>query len=115
MPNLFGQHYSKRVTPGFGRRCFQVANARKATLMEGIERGADLIEVFNASGLCFSILPGRAGCGVGALQRDVALLSAATPVMWGQRFMSHKAMAGCAAFLGAGAQLRHDLYRPSRG
>ncbi len=38
----------------------QVALARRAELVEGNERGADLIEVFNASGLCFSLLPGRA-------------------------------------------------------
>ena len=38
----------------------QLAGARRAELVEGNERGADLIEVFNASGLCFSVLPGRA-------------------------------------------------------
>jgi hypothetical protein len=38
----------------------QLAGVRKAELVEGNERGADLIEVFNASGLSFSILPGRA-------------------------------------------------------
>ena len=38
----------------------QLAGARRAEMVEGIERGADLIEVFNASGLCFSVLPGRA-------------------------------------------------------
>lgn len=37
----------------------QLAGARYAHLVEGNERGADLIEVFNASGLCFSVLPGR--------------------------------------------------------
>jgi hypothetical protein len=38
----------------------QLASARRAELTEGLEQGAGLIEVFNASGLCFSILPGRA-------------------------------------------------------
>ena len=38
----------------------QLAGARKAELVEGMERGSDLIEVFNASGLCFSVVPGRA-------------------------------------------------------
>jgi len=31
-----------------------------AELIEGTERGAGLIEVHNASGLSFSVLPGRA-------------------------------------------------------
>ena len=34
--------------------------ARRAERREGFERGADLIDVFNASGLGFSVLPGRA-------------------------------------------------------
>lgn len=60
MPNLFGQRYSKRQLLDLVGDISQVAHARKAELVEGNERGADLIEVFNASGLCFSILPGRA-------------------------------------------------------
>ena len=60
MPNLFGQSYTKRELLDLVGDISQVANARKAALTEGIERGADLIEVFNASGFCFSLLPGRA-------------------------------------------------------
>lgn len=60
MPNLFGRNYSKRQLLDHVGDMSQVANVRKAELVEGNERGADLIEVFNASGLSFSILPGRA-------------------------------------------------------
>ena len=60
MPNLFGRTYTKRELMDHVGDISQVANARKAALTEGVERGADLIEVYNASGLCFSILPGRA-------------------------------------------------------
>jgi len=60
MPNLFGRTYSKRELLDRVGDMTQVANARKAALTEGIERGSDLIEVFNASGLGFSLLPGRA-------------------------------------------------------
>lgn len=59
MPNLFGRNYSKRQLLDLVGDMSQVAGARKAELVEGNERGADLIEVFNASGLSFSILPGR--------------------------------------------------------
>jgi hypothetical protein len=60
MPDLFGQSYTKREVLDRVGDVSQVANARKAAMTEGIERGSDLIEVYNASGLCFSILPGRA-------------------------------------------------------
>ena len=60
MPTLFGQTYTKRELLDHVGDISQVAHAHKAALTEGIERGSDLIEVFNASGLCFSILPGRA-------------------------------------------------------
>jgi len=38
----------------------QVAGIRRGELVEGTERGAGLMEVTNASGLQFSVLPGRA-------------------------------------------------------
>jgi Domain of unknown function (DUF4432) len=60
MPNLFGRNYTKRQLLDLVGDMSQVAGARKAELVEGNERGSDLIEVFNASGLCFSVLPGRA-------------------------------------------------------
>lgn len=59
MPELFGREYTKRQLLNLVGDMSQVAGARKAELVEGNERGADLIEVFNASGLCFSVLPGR--------------------------------------------------------
>jgi hypothetical protein len=60
MPRLFGRDYSKRELLDRVGDMSQLAGARRAELMEGHERGAGLIEVFNASGLCFSLLPGRA-------------------------------------------------------
>lgn len=60
MPTLFGQTYTKRQLLDLVGDMTQVASARRAELIEGQEQGAGLIEVFNASGLCFSVLPGRA-------------------------------------------------------
>ena len=60
MPELFGRTYTKRELLDLVGDMTQLANARKAAFGEGIDRGSDLIEVYNASGLCFSILPGRA-------------------------------------------------------
>ena len=59
MPSLFGRNYTKRELLDRVGDISQVAGARFARLVEGNERGADLIEVSNASGLNFSILPGR--------------------------------------------------------
>ena len=59
MPHLFGCDYSKTQLLERVGDMTQLASARRAELVEGNERGSDLIEVFNASGLCFSILPGR--------------------------------------------------------
>ncbi|MEM7032724.1 MAG: aldose 1-epimerase family protein [Chloroflexota bacterium] len=60
MPMLFGKTYSKRQLLDLVGDISQVAGLRRAELVEGNERGADLVEVFNGSGLCFSVLPGRA-------------------------------------------------------
>lgn len=60
MPKLFGRNYTKQQVTDLVGDMSQVAMARRAELVEGNERGADLIEVFNASGLSFSLLPGRA-------------------------------------------------------
>jgi hypothetical protein len=59
MPKLFGRQYTKQQLLNLVGDMSQVAGARKTELMEGDERGTDLIEVFNTSGLCFSELPGR--------------------------------------------------------
>ena len=59
MPQLFGREYTKKQLIERVGDMTQLASARRAELVEGNERGAELIEVFNASGLCFSILPGR--------------------------------------------------------
>lgn len=58
--SLFGQEYTRRELLDRVGDMSQLAGARRAELVEGNERGAGLIEVFNASGLGFSVLPGRA-------------------------------------------------------
>ena len=60
MPKLFGRNFTRRQLLERVGDISQVMHARRAELSEGFERGADLIEVFNASGFSFSVLPGRA-------------------------------------------------------
>lgn len=60
MARLFGKEFTRRELLDLVGDMSQVAHARYGELKEGSDRGADLIEVFNASGLCFSLLPGRA-------------------------------------------------------
>ncbi len=60
MPRLFGRNLSREQLTDMVGDMSQLAGVRRAELVEGNERGSDLIEVFNASGLCFSVLPGRA-------------------------------------------------------
>jgi hypothetical protein len=59
MPKLFEKNYTKRQLTDLTGDMSQLAYARRGELVEGNERGADLIEVFNASGLGFTVLPGR--------------------------------------------------------
>ena len=60
MPKLFGRNFTRRQLLDRVGDISQLMHARRAELSEGFERGADLIEVFNASGFGFSVLPGRA-------------------------------------------------------
>jgi len=60
MATLFGRLHTRQQILDRVGDISQVAGVRRAELTEGNERGAGLIEVFNASGLCFSLLPGRA-------------------------------------------------------
>ena len=60
MARIFGKEYTRRELLDLVGDMSQVTHARHGELREGTDRGADLIEVFNASGLCFSLLPGRA-------------------------------------------------------
>ena len=60
MTRLFGRNYTRKQLTELTGDMSQLAGVRRAELVEGNERGADLVEVFNASGLCFSVLPGRA-------------------------------------------------------
>ena len=59
MPSLFGKDYTRQQLMHLTGDMSQLAGARRAELVEGNERGAGLVEVFNASGLGFSLLPGR--------------------------------------------------------
>ena len=60
MPKLFGRTFTRRQLLDRVGDISQLMHARRAELTEGFARGADLIEVFNASGFNFSVLPGRA-------------------------------------------------------
>ena len=60
MAYLFGRTYTRDELLNLVGDMSQVAGVRRAELLEGNERGAGLIEVSNASGLSFSLLPGRA-------------------------------------------------------
>jgi hypothetical protein len=60
MPRLYGRNYTKQQVLDLVGDMSQVAGVRRAELVEGNERGADLIEIANASGLSFTLLPGRA-------------------------------------------------------
>ena len=60
MAHLFGRDYTKAELLRLVGDMSQLAAVRRAELTEGNERGAGLIEVSNASGLSFSVLPGRA-------------------------------------------------------
>ena len=60
MPKLFGRTYTKRQLLDRVGDISQLIHARKGRTDEGFAQGADLIEVSNASGLTFTVLPGRA-------------------------------------------------------
>ena len=59
MPRLFGRKYTRRQLQDRIGDMSQLLHVRRAELTEGTEQGAGLIDIFNASGLNFSILPGR--------------------------------------------------------
>jgi hypothetical protein len=79
MPRLFGKTYTRRQLLDRVGDISQLAHVRRAALSEGFEQGAGLIEVFNASGLCFSILPGRALDIAAAHYRGMSLCFRASP------------------------------------
>lgn len=59
MTQIFGKRYGKSDLLDVVGDMSQLAHARRSEQVEGPQQGAGLIEVFNASGLCFSLLPGR--------------------------------------------------------
>lgn len=60
MAHLFGRNFTRAGLIDLVGDMSQVAGVRRAELTEGNERGAGLIDIANASGLSFSLLPGRA-------------------------------------------------------
>lgn len=58
--HLFGRSYSRRELLDHVGDMSQLASIRRGRAIEGPEQGADQIEVYNASGLSFTLLPGRA-------------------------------------------------------
>jgi hypothetical protein len=56
---LFGKKWTRAALQNHVGDISQLIGARRAELMEGNERGAGLIEVWNSSGLRLSLLPGR--------------------------------------------------------
>ena len=68
MTRLFGREYSRGELLERVGDMSQLAGARRAEMVEGIERGADLIEVFNGVGaVLFGAARAGAGYRVGAL------------------------------------------------
>lgn len=59
MPNLFGKKWGRAALQNRIGDISQLIGARRAELVEGNERGAGLIEVWNSSGLRLTLLPGR--------------------------------------------------------
>ena len=114
MPQLFGHQYTKQQLLELVGDMTQLAGARRAELVEGNERGSDLVEVFNASGLCFSILPGRSldiasahykgmSLGFRGNTGDVGPYLLRAPRLW----------VDARLFWRLGDQLRYDLHWPS--
>jgi len=60
MAKVFGRSYSKRRILDRVGDISQLIQARQATMRDGFSSGTDVIEITNASGLQFSLLPGRA-------------------------------------------------------
>ena len=75
MPKLFGRNFTRRQLLSRVGDISQLMYARRAERREGFERGADLIDVFNASGLgIFRLARPRPRHCLGPLQGSVAVL-----------------------------------------
>ena len=100
MPQLFGREYTKKQLIERVGDMTQLASARRAELVEGNERGAELIEVFNASGLCFSILPGRSLDIASAHYRGMSLCFRGTTGDVGPAFYEPQGLGWLRGFFG---------------
>ena len=111
MTRLFGREYSRRELLDKVGDMSQLAGARRAEMVEGIERGADLIEVFNASGLCFSVLPGRALDIASAHYKGMSLCFRSSTGDVGPAFYEPQGNGWLRGFFGGlGGYVRHDVY-----
>ena len=97
MARLFGREYTRSELLRLVGDMSQVAGIRRAELVEGNERGAGLLEVSNASGLNFSVLPGAPWTSPAPSTRAARCASAAPPATSDRRSSSRRATAGCAA------------------
>jgi hypothetical protein len=59
MPTLFGEEWTRERLLDYVGDMSQVAGARRTQTVEGAERGADQISLWNGSGLELGLLPGR--------------------------------------------------------
>lgn len=59
MPYVFGRQWTRDDLADRVGDMSQLAGARVARSSEGSEIGSDLVELWNSSGLCLSLLPGR--------------------------------------------------------
>ena len=114
MPKLFGTNYTKRELLDRVGDITQVAGTRYAQLVEGNERGADLIEVFNASGLSFSVLPGRSLDIASATYKGMSLCFRGSTGDVGPAFYEPPRLwLDAGVFRRAPHELRPNLCRPS--
>ena len=101
MPKLFGRTYTKRQLLDRVGDISQLIHARKGRTDEGFAQGADLIEVSNASGLTFTVLPGRAAHCLRFLQGTTPVTFRSSPGDVGPAFTTRAALSGFAAGLAA--------------
>ena len=101
MAHLFGRTFTRGELLDLVGDMSQVAAVRRAELVEGNERGSGLIEITNASGLSFSLLPGRALDIASAFYRGMSLcFRGNTPATWARHSTNRPPTAGCAGSTG---------------
>ena len=99
MPQLFGHQYTKHQLLELVGDMTQLAGARRAVLVEGNERGSDLIEVLTLLDSVFRFCRVVPLISPPLTIRGCHCAFGATPAMWDPPSTSPKVMGGCAAFL----------------